>query len=643
MSVMFGRWTFEGRTPSPNYLDRVHDTLAAYGPDGCHTYSKDGVSIACHAFHTTRVSSERTQPFVARSGDVVVWDGRLDNREELIAQLRECFPDDSDVCIAAAAYERWGTACLQRLIGDWALCIWNPKDRSLILAKDPIGTRQLYYTQDMDELAWSTVLDPLVLCSTKVFTLDQEYIAGWLSFLPAAHLTPYVGIHSVPPSSYILFQKKRGTITKYWDFDPAKQIRYKTNADYEEHFRSVFAEAVRRRLRSHAPILAELSGGMDSSSIVCMADIVIARGAGETPRLDTLSYYDDSEPGWNEYPYFTRVEETRGRAGCHVNVGQQKTFQFSIDTTSFALTPASGRAINLASQKFSECINAHGNRVVLSGMGGDEVTGGVPIPTPELADLIAGAKLGILRRQLTAWALSKRRPWLHLLWEAARGFFPPAVVGDPADCRPAPWLVPEFARDYRGALRGYRPRLKLFGPSPSFQENQIALDMLRRQLACSVLSCDPVYEKRYPYLDRDLLEFLYSVPREQLVRPGQRRSLMRRALAGIVPSEILNRPRKAFIARAPTAAISANWADAIELTRHMASAALRIVIPEKFVAALERARTGREILMIPLLRTIALELWLRNVLRERPSKTSDDQLMPLAPALLNGEPILVSR
>jgi len=146
------------------------------------------------------------------------------------------------------------------------------------------------------------------------------------------------------------------------------------------------------------------------------------------------------------------------------------------------------------------------------------------------------------------------------------------------------------------------------------------------------LPCDPPYEKRYPYLDRDLLEFLYSIPREQLVRPGQRRSLMRRALAGIVPAEILNRRRKAFIARAPAAAISAQWAEAIELTRQMVSGSLGIVVPEKFIAALESARVGREVPMILLMRTIALELWLRNTFRERRPQMSDDQATHIAPA-----------
>src|SRR5436309_9702594 len=140
---------------------------------------------------------------------------------------------------------------------------------------------------------------------------------------PAVHLTPCVDIHSVPPSSWVLLRPGSHTGSKYWDFDPGKNIRYRTDCEYEEQFRTVFAQAVERKVRSDRPVLAELSGGRDSSSIVCMADTVIARGEAECPRLDTISYYDDSEPNWNERPYFTKVEEKRDRAGFHINVGLQ--------------------------------------------------------------------------------------------------------------------------------------------------------------------------------------------------------------------------------------------------------------------------------------------------------------------------------
>src|ERR1700733_11579770 len=297
MSVIFGTWNFEGRTPSPDYLDRVYTALAAYGPDGLESYSSEGLNIGYQAFHTTRESHHQSQPFVSKSGLVVAWDGRLDNRKDLIAQSGDLLRVDSaDVCVVAGAYERLGTECFGRIIGDWALSIWNPADRSLILAKDPVGPQQLYYSLGKDTLTWSTVLDPLVLYAETRFALDEEYIAGCLSLFPASYLTPYVGIRSVPPSTFLQFQDRRRTVTKYWDFDPSKQIRHKTDADYEDHFRTVFAEAVRRRLRSHAPVLAELSGGMDSSSIVCMANLEISRGASDATRLDTLYYFEDSEP-----------------------------------------------------------------------------------------------------------------------------------------------------------------------------------------------------------------------------------------------------------------------------------------------------------------------------------------------------------
>ncbi len=612
MSVQFGRWNFDGKPVDRGYLEKVNALIAPYGPDGPSSYSKGNVSILYRAFHTTKESRREEQPHVLASGAVITWDGRLDNRAELIRRLTSFVTVHStDVAIVAAAYEQWGSNCFARLVGDWTLSIWNPTHRSLILAKDPIGARHLYYSLDKDQVTWSTILDPLVLVAGKSFPLNEEYIAGWFSFFPAAHLTPYVGISSVTPSSSVLIHAGKQTVSKYWDFDPGKRIRYRTDGEYEEHFRAVFAEAVHRRLRSDSPILAELSGGMDSSSIVCMADTILARGAAETPRLDTISYYDDSEPNWNERPYFTKIEEKRGRTGCHIDVSFQESFKFESDNEQFAATPGSGGRPSEAAKQFAACVTSQGNRVVLSGIGGDEVTGGVPTPTPELADLLARAKFSALAHQLKVWALNKRKPWFHLFFEAARGYFPPILVGVPKHKRPAPWLNPAFVKRNRAALQGYEDRLKLFGPLPSFQENRSTVDVLRRHLACDSLQLKPLVEKRYPYLDRGFVEFMFAVPREQLVRPGHRRSLMRRALDGIVPDELLNRKRKAFVARAPMANISTQWTNLVELSQQMVSDLLGIVDTKAFCKALQKARDGQEFHLVPLIRTLGVERWLR--------------------------------
>ena len=637
MSVQFGRWKFDGEADTLEYLEKVETLLVPYGPDRGGSYLQGGVNILYRGFHTTEEAERAKQPHLSQSGAVTTWDGRLDNRAELIRQLEgELSVDSTDVSIVAAAYERWKNECFSHLIGDWAISIWDPIRQVLILAKDPIGTRPLYYSVDGVEIVWSTILEPLVVFADRGFALNEEYLAGCLAFYPAAHLTPYVGIHSVPPSSYAHLARGIHKTVKYWEFDPANEIRYRTDAEYEEHFRAVFEESVRRRLRSKFPILAELSGGMDSSSIVCIADKIIARETVETPRLDTVSYYDDSEPNWNERPYFTSVEKKRACTGCHIDVSSQETFAFQFDAKRFTPTPGSAGRPTEACRQFAACIRSMGNRVVLSGIGGDEVLGGVPTPMPELRDLIAGARFKGLAHQLKAWALNKRKPWLLLLFEAVQGFLPPALVGAPKYRRPAPWLNPDFVTRNRSALAGYEDRLRLFGRPPSLQENLGTLDGLRRQFAFSDLPSEPLYEKRYPYLDIDLLEFIYAIPREQLVRPGHRRSLMRRALAGIVPNEIINRRRKAFPARTPMMAISAEWTRLIEAKQQLLSSVLGIVDAKCFLNTLEKSRRGQEISMVQVMRTLAVEAWLSAVNDWTTGQSDETKSNPALQSLTQG-------
>src|SRR5207237_5218923 len=111
-------------------------------------------------------------------------------------------------------------------------------------------------------------------------------------------------------------------------------------------------------------------------------------------------------------------------------------------------------------------------------------------------------------------------------------------------------------------------------------------NVLQKQLARTALPFAPTYERRYPFLDRDLLEFLFAIPREQLVRPHQRRSLMRRALAGIVPEEILNRKTKGFVSRRPMVAVSQDSADLTESDQDMLCVSLVIVDSQRLLDTL---------------------------------------------------------
>ena len=614
MSAQCGKVNFDGTPVDPKDLVEVRPVLAPYGPDGEGYICKDNFGILYRAYHTTKESRLEKQPYVLPSGRLVCWDGRLDNREELVSQLEGRVSNGStDLEIVSSAYERWGTDAFAKVIGDWAVSIWDPSKRSLILAKDVAGIRQLFYSTDKDQVTWCTILDPLILLARRSFAVEEEYIAGWLAFFPATYLTPYVGIHAVPHSSYVLIQPGRHVLRKYWDFDSHKTIRYKADDEYEQHFRSVFTEAVRRRLRADSPVLAELSGGMDSSSIVCVADTILNRGLAESPRLDTVSYYNDTEPNWDERPYFTKVEEKRGRIGYHINTSAPEVTKTDVCTDRLLALPA---LINYdrSSRQLATCMLQNANRVVLSGIGGDEVTGGVPTPVPELADSLANGSIGSLARQLKTWALNKRRPWPYLLREVVGRFISASSTNDRSSTA---WIREEFVARNRLAFQGYQSRLKLFGPAPSHQLNREALDSVLRQIACHSFQPDLLQERRYPYLDRDLLEFLFAVPPQQLVRPGQRRSLMRRALNWIVPPEVLGRRRKAYIARSLAAGVPAQWSSLTARNKRLTTESMGVVDSAKLFETLQRARDGQEVPAVTLRRTLHLELWVRNVIRHR--------------------------
>lgn len=601
MAAQFGMWNFDGHRILPEYLDRVRPLLTPYGPEGSGEFSDDGVSLLWFSFESSETNPGK-QPYILDSGEVLLWDGRLDNGPDILRALgRPQLDVSSDVEVVAAAWHQWGESCFARFVGDWSLSLWTPRDRRLLLAVDFLASRHLCYLVGNDGVQWSSIPDPLILSSEHVIALDEEYLAGWLGSFPAAHLTPFREIHRVPPASVVTIRPGSVVVRRFWDFDGSRKIRCAGDTEYEVHFLDLFRQSVRRRLRSNLPLLAELSGGMDSSAIVCVAD-QLTDASGAT-KIDTVSWYNDSEPHWNERPWFTGIEARRGQTGLHIDVRTMRSDPGDGDT---CLRWRPGASIHR--NPAVEFMRERGHRVLLSGIGGDEFLGGVPTPLPELEDLLARGRVVSLWHQLLAWALVQRRPWIHLFHDTVSSFLPdlPAKL---SSRREIPWLLPEFARRQRRALGGYRSRLYWTGSLPSFQENTDALEGIRRQLGCMDLSPGYPFERRYPFLDRDLLEFLFAIPREQLVRPGQRRSLMRRALRGIVPDAILDRRRKAFVSQAPIQ-MAEQHLRRLAAPAHLASEEARILDPAKYRAALHGASTGEDTPLVPLLRTMALEQWL---------------------------------
>jgi asparagine synthase (glutamine-hydrolysing) len=611
VSVQFGIYSRDGGPVEEEALAQIQDSLVPYAPDGVSVLRRNSCALLFGSFATGRYV-DAPQPYRLATGDWLMWDGRLDNRQDLFRADQNLTTHSTDLEIVARSCERLGTEVFSQLVGDWAISIFSEDRDEVLLARDFIGTRPLFYSVDSNLVAWSTVLEPLILIEGGMPTFSEAYIAGWLSSFPQAGLTPYERIRSVPAACVVRVQCGKTSLRRYWDFDPAHTIRYHQDQDYEEHFRSTFREAVRRRIMSTKPVLAELSGGLDSSSIVCMADSVLASEERLAPRLDTVTYFDNAEPNWDELPYARTVEEKRGRTGFHIDVGPESFEPRTEISSRFRVVPTSPYARSTAADSFSRLLSERGYRAVLSGLGGDEMMGGVPTPMPELADLLARLDLTAFFRQSFAWALAKRKPLLAVWSTLLQQFLPHGRALSHRSGTQLTWLQKTFVDRTERHMYGPSRRMKLTGPRPSFQANLLAVESCRAQLSSVALQSDPPYEWRYPFLDRDLVCFCLAVPREQMVRPRERRSLMRRSLAGVVPREILDRSRKAYVSRALVKVAATDYARLLSVGP-LLSEELGIVDGTELARAVQNAEQGRDVATVPLLRTLALEDWLRSL------------------------------
>ncbi len=279
MNVNCGLWSFDGNPSDFERLESVASYASERGYDSRRRRELGKVRMICHSSNSLIGDSSDGQPHSSAVGTTMMWDGRLDNRTALEARLRES-PESSmhtgsasfDLAVLHAFCDQEGPDGLASIVGDWTLSIWDEQRRRLVLGCDFSGTRHLYYRKLPQGILWCNDLRGLVMGSGCTFELSDSYVGHYLEGMPDANETPYSGVHVVPPGCFVSITEDAISITRYWNWNPTTPIRYKSDGDYEHHLYSELQQAVARRIRSDCPVVAELSGGVDSSSIVCLAD-----------------------------------------------------------------------------------------------------------------------------------------------------------------------------------------------------------------------------------------------------------------------------------------------------------------------------------------------------------------------------------
>ena len=257
--------------------------LAPDDADGSGLWTGGPVALLCSHRSTTPEKSGSEQP-VARIGARfrLVADARIDNRDDLIAQLQGDLagPPPSDAALIVAAYSRWGEDCAAHLTGDFAFALWDAERRRLVCLRDPIGVRQLYYRHEDRLFAFASNLRAVNVAfdrrPARHDALLQDMLAGRMDRW--VHETPYRGVFRVPPGYRLIVDAGRVRLERYYVLGARAQVRLRREDDYAEAFRAHLERAVRVRLRSQERAAVLVSGGLNSSSIACIADGLAARG-----------------------------------------------------------------------------------------------------------------------------------------------------------------------------------------------------------------------------------------------------------------------------------------------------------------------------------------------------------------------------
>lgn len=611
MSIIFGIANLDHMPIEDAALPVLAQQTAAYALDGTFVYTNGSVGMGFQPHHTTMRSRLEVQPWRDAHGNILVFDGRLDNYEELAHRLSSVSDRMTDPSLILAAFEKWKESCFEQFIGDWSLALWYAEQKKLYLARDHAGTRTLYYQLCATRVVWSTYLETF-LGSDETTPIDDEFAARYLGGLPIRTSTPYPGVRALPPAHMLVFGERTVRSTAHWSSMSGKKLLYKDAREYDDQFIECFERSVRRRDISGARILAELSGGMDSTAIVCVSDALRKRRNENSSLLDTVSLYDDSETDWNELPYIAATEKYRGKLGFHIPTSySSRTFSL-FEQQKPAPFPGFDSMAQQREDEFEAYVAEGGYRVIFSGIGGDELLGGVPTPYPELADHFASLKFQTLLRQGTAWCLSNREAFLPTLLRTIRFAFD--LYLRPMFDRKAlpPWISPSIQRFCHDlALEDDKQHPRIGHSSGSISNNQNWLLMLET-LPHLYPKSRIRREYRYPYLDRDLVDYLLQIPRQQLVQPGRRRAMMRRALKSVMPEAVVERRRKAHMSRGPLALLQKERPNVERLLSSSRLAEHGYVDISTLLPILQACTCGADTSQsMALLRFIALEFWLQ--------------------------------
>jgi asparagine synthase (glutamine-hydrolysing) len=539
----------------------MRDVITHRGPDDAGLFV-DGLAALAHRRLSIVDLAAGHQPLANERDDVwIVFNGEIYNHASVRPQLEAAghhYRTRSDTETIVHAYEQWGDACVEHLRGMFAFAIWDAPRRKLLLARDRLGVKPLYWARAGDRILFGSEIKAILASGLVRAEANDAALPELLGtrYLSGAE-TLFKGIHRLLPGHTLVFDERGVSINQYWDVPVGRSNREVTSlsqAEMVRRFRELLEESVRIRLMSDVPLGMFLSGGLDSSAIAALMAGMIDRP------LQTFSVAF-KEHAFSELDYARQVSSAIN-ADAHEVVIDDNDFFSAMPKLIWHEDEPIAHPSSVPLYFVSELASRH-VKVVLTGEGSDELLAGYGKYPRALVNWRAGAAYAAVPEAARAWIATTVVPKLpgQMARYARRSFMamprtPEAMFFDNFASiglrRQATLLSPALASQ-ASVARAYGPSREYFD-RPNGQSTTLdrllytdlktyLVELLMKQDQMSMAAS---IESRVPFLDHHLVEFAAALPTRMKLRGFTTKWVLREAVRSLLPKEILTRKKMGF-------------------------------------------------------------------------------------------------
>jgi asparagine synthase (glutamine-hydrolysing) len=544
------------------YITSMSDVIIHRGPDGFGYYHNDKFAFGHRRLAILDLTSNGAQPMEYLNKYVITYNGEIYNYMEIRKELIEkgyTFNSNTDTEVIIAAYDYWGKECLNKFNGMWAFALYDKEKNIVFCSRDRFGVKPFYYSNMNGNFAFAseikqfTVLEGWRAVANKVRLI--EYL--WVGVTDHTNETLFEDVHQLRGGENLIFDLGNNTfrIEKWYDLSK-KSGEFKLNFnESKEKFKELFSDSIKLRLRSDVKVGSCLSGGLDSSSIVCVANKLLKLENGQEKQETVSSCSVDKK--YDEQEFIDEVINENGIKGHKVFPEYKELFETLDKLTWHQDEPFMSSSVYAQWEVFKGAKD-NGIIVMLDGQGADEQLAGYnTFHTVYLIELMLKLKLATFVKSITSRRLFYREKYASqlksLITMISINITPNSIHDSIREIKKQFLKKAKSFSHITNQSSIWKKRSKVFDIKVLNVKSESIKELLytslpkllhyedRNSMAHSV-------ESRVPFIDYRIVEFVLSLPSEYKINDSKTKYILREAMQGILPENIVNRYDKmAFV------------------------------------------------------------------------------------------------